>query len=77
MDDLQLRLEVLSLLREGKKIEAIKLFRARTGAQLKDAKDWVEKLAAENGIALKSGCLGMLLVGTLWFMTLVWLVVRM
>lgn len=64
-DDLQLRLELLALLRDGKKIDAIKLVRARTGAQLVDAKQQVERLAAENGIVTKSGCLGMLLFGTL------------
>jgi hypothetical protein len=74
LDDLQLRLELLALLREGKKIEAIKLLRTRTGAQLKDAKEQVEQLAAENGIVTKSGCMGMLLVSTLWLMlAFVWL----
>jgi ribosomal protein L7/L12 len=51
--------QVLELLRAGKKIAAIKLHRAQTGASLKDAKDAVETLAAEHGIASlpRSGCL--------------------
>jgi hypothetical protein len=36
---------VLDALRRGKKIEAIKEYRAATGAGLKDAKDFVEELA--------------------------------
>lgn len=63
-DELQLRVELLALLREGKKIDAIKLVRAKTGAQLVDAKQQVERLATENGIVTKSGCMGMFLVGT-------------
>jgi ribosomal protein L7/L12 len=38
--------DVLRLLREGKKIEAIKVYRERTGAGLKEAKDAVERLEA-------------------------------
>lgn len=36
--------EVVALLREGKKIQAIKAYRERTGAGLKEAKDAVETL---------------------------------
>ncbi|HVH25285.1 MAG TPA: ribosomal protein L7/L12 [Vicinamibacterales bacterium] len=35
---------VLDALRRGKKIEAIKAYRAATGADLKEAKDYVEEL---------------------------------
>lgn len=35
---------VLEALRRGKKIEAIKEYRAATGAGLKDAKEYVEEL---------------------------------
>jgi ribosomal protein L7/L12 len=37
--------EVTALLREGKKIQAIKAYRDRTGADLKEARDAVERLA--------------------------------
>ncbi|MGN9755770.1 ribosomal protein L7/L12 [Streptomyces sp. SD31] len=37
--------EVLALLRNGKKIEAIKVYREITGEGLKEAKDAVERLA--------------------------------
>jgi hypothetical protein len=42
--------EYLDLLRRGEKIEAIKLYRERTGAGLKEAKDAVEALGARHGI---------------------------
>jgi ribosomal protein L7/L12 len=49
--------EILELLRDGQKIRAIKLYRDRTGAGLKEAKDAVEALARSNGIpAGSSGC---------------------
>ena len=37
--------EVTALLREGKKIQAIKVYRENTGADLKEARDAVERLA--------------------------------
>ncbi|NBH08188.1 ribosomal protein L7/L12 [Amycolatopsis sp. SID8362] len=36
--------EVVALVRQGRKIQAIKVYRERTGADLKDAKDAVERL---------------------------------
>lgn len=36
--------EVVALVRQGRKIEAIKLYREKTGADLKTARDAVEKL---------------------------------
>jgi ribosomal protein L7/L12 len=36
--------EVTALVREGKKIQAIKVYRERTGADLKEARDAVERL---------------------------------
>jgi sulfopyruvate decarboxylase TPP-binding subunit len=36
--------QLLELVREGKKIEAIKLYRESTGVGLKEAKDFVESL---------------------------------
>ncbi|MBI5759325.1 MAG: ribosomal protein L7/L12 [Planctomycetales bacterium] len=54
--------DLLQLLREGEKIEAIKRHRGRTGAGLKESKDYVEALAARHGIAdPRVGCFGMLL----------------
>lgn len=50
--------QALTLLRAGKKIEAIKLWRERTGKGLKDSKDAVEALAHSHNIEVKSesGC---------------------
>jgi ribosomal protein L7/L12 len=54
---------LLDLLRAGQKIEAIKEYRQRTRAGLKDAKESVEALAAQHGIVSKSaGCAGMILL---------------
>jgi ribosomal protein L7/L12 len=41
--------EYLSLLREGKKIHAIKLYREHSGLDLKDAKDWIDNLQSKHG----------------------------
>ncbi len=55
--------ELLGLLASGRKIEAIKRHRARTGAGLKQSRETVERLAAGHGIAApRAGCLGMLLL---------------
>jgi ribosomal protein L7/L12 len=55
--------ELVSLLREGKKIAAIKRYREETGAGLKDAKDAVEEIARRLEItSQKAGCAGVLLV---------------
>jgi hypothetical protein len=40
---------IVELMRAGKKINAIKLYRERTGVGLKEAKDFVERLAGEQG----------------------------
>ena len=42
--------EILSLLREGKDVHAIKAYRDRTGSDLAVAKATVERLKAEHGI---------------------------
>jgi ribosomal protein L7/L12 len=53
--------EILALLRAGRKIEAIKLQRERTGSGLAEAKQAVETLAAAHGVTTPaSGCAGML-----------------
>jgi hypothetical protein len=55
--------QVLGLLRAGKKIEAIKIYRTKTGRDLKEAKDAVEALAKQNNIAAKgAGCASVLLI---------------
>jgi len=45
-----------ALLREGKKINAIKLYRRTHGVGLKEAKEIVDARAAELGIPAGSGC---------------------
>ncbi|MFO0892562.1 MAG: ribosomal protein L7/L12 [Isosphaeraceae bacterium] len=63
--DRPLQDELAALLRAGRKIEAIKLYRARTGAGLKEAKDAVERMgiAPDPGASRPgSGCLGVLLL---------------
>ncbi len=56
--------EIISLLQGGKKIAAIKLYREKTGVGLKEAKDFVEALAADQRIAApaRSGCLSVILL---------------
>jgi ribosomal protein L7/L12 len=56
--------QILDLMAAGQKIAAIKLYRERTGAGLKEAKDAVEGLAARHGIVAqnKTGCFGVLLL---------------
>ena len=43
--------EVLSWLREGKKVQAVKVVRAHTGLGLRESKEYVEALAPREGIA--------------------------
>jgi ribosomal protein L7/L12 len=68
-DDLER--QIVELLKAGKKISAIKLYREQTSLGLKEAKDAVEGLAASHGIApaARSGCFGavalLVLVGLL------------
>ncbi|MHB1038442.1 MAG: ribosomal protein L7/L12 [Pirellulales bacterium] len=55
--------EIVALMEQGRKIEAIKLYREKTGLGLKDAKEAVEAIAARHGIApSRSGCLGVVLL---------------
>ncbi len=55
--------QLLELLRAGRKIDAIKLYRKQTQAGLKEAKDAVEALAAEHGIVpQRAGCAAVLLL---------------
>lgn len=41
------RQQIADAIAAGRKIEAIKLYREATGCDLKDAKDFIEKLTAE------------------------------
>src|SRR5262245_51612226 len=43
--------QLLELLKQGQKIQAIKLYREKTGKGLKESKDAVEDLAAQHDIA--------------------------
>lgn len=49
------RQKMVTLLRESRKIEAIKLHRDRTGLGLKESKEAVELLARQSGIEMASG----------------------
>ena len=54
-----LEAELLRLLSRGEKLEAIKLYKDRSGAALIDAKQAVESLAARHGlVSQRVGCLG-------------------
>jgi len=54
--------QIVDLLQAGKKIEAIKLFRDKTGRGLAESKQAVEALASQHGIQSQgSGCAGALL----------------
>ncbi|MFH1923160.1 MAG: ribosomal protein L7/L12 [Planctomycetota bacterium] len=45
-------------LHEGRKIQAIKVYREKTGVGLKDAKEAVEAIAAKHGITAGQGAAG-------------------
>jgi hypothetical protein len=53
--------ELLQLLEAGRKLEAVKIYKQRTGVQLIEAKQAVEALGARHGIVPKGGgCAGVL-----------------
>jgi large subunit ribosomal protein L7/L12 len=56
--------EIAALLARGEKIQAIRVYRNRTGVGLKEAKDAVDAFAAQRGVAVPggSGCLGAIVV---------------
>ena len=56
------RMEIEKLLHEGKKIEAIKVYRNYTDSTLKEAKEAVESVASGMGIKLTTGCLTIILL---------------
>jgi len=47
---------LVELLKQGQKIEAIKRYRERTGAGLKESKEAVESLTRQSGLPVGSGC---------------------
>ncbi len=54
--------DVLGALRAGRKIEAIKIYREKTGVGLAEAKKAVEAMGTEHGITPQSsGCAGVVL----------------
>lgn len=62
--DVELEKQVQSLLEQGRKIEAVKLYKDTTGVALIEAKQAVESLAARPGLATpRTGCFGVLMVG--------------
>ncbi len=67
------RVEIERLLHEGKKIEAIKVYRSYADATLKEAKEAVESVASGMGIKLTTGCLPALLFLTLTLLFIVWI----
>jgi hypothetical protein len=53
----------MGLLRQGKKIEAIKVLRERTGVGLAEAKQTIDAIDATiEGGKRRSGCLGMIVL---------------
>ncbi len=56
------RMEIEKFLSQGKKIEAIKVYRKHTDVTLKQAKEAVESVASGMGIKLTTGCLTLLLL---------------
>jgi ribosomal protein L7/L12 len=55
--------EIMSLLRQGKKIEAIKVLRERTGVGLAEAKQTIDAIDATiEGGKRRSGCAGMIVL---------------
>jgi ribosomal protein L7/L12 len=56
--------EVVALLEQGEKIRAIRLYRERTGADLKASKEAVEELGRRRGLVVSrgAGCFGVILV---------------
>ena len=54
---------IVECLKSGSKIEAIKLYRERSGTDLRTAKDAVEEIAAKFDLpASRSGCASVILV---------------
>lgn len=60
--DADLEADVRRLLGNGEKIKAAKLYKERTGASLREAKQAIEAVATRHGIAVEdTGCSGVLI----------------
>ena len=60
--DADLEADVLRLLGNGEKIKAAKLYKDRTGASLREAKQAIEAVAVRHGVAVQdTGCSGVLI----------------
>ena len=62
--DNQFHQTLVSLLKQGRKIDAIKVYREVTGAGLKQSKDVIESIAARYGLSSsqRTGCLGLIVL---------------
>jgi ribosomal protein L7/L12 len=62
--DSSLQQTLVSLLQQGRKIDAIKVFREVTGSGLKESKDAIESIAARHGLSgsQRTGCLGLIVL---------------
>lgn len=75
--DANLKADLWALIQNGQKIEAIQLYRQRTGESMKTAKDVVEALAREHGVVpARAGCFGLILLCLAFPTLLVFLVAR-
>lgn len=64
-DDFEFAIQIVTLLRRGDRIEAVKLYRDRFRVDLRGAKEAVERIGEQNRIPASSGsgCLGVILLG--------------
>jgi len=61
--DANLKADLWALIQNGQMIEAIQLYRQRTGESIKRAKDAVEALARERGVVpARAGCFGLIVL---------------
>ena len=54
--------QLVNLLRQGQKIQAVKLYRERSGLGLKEAHEYVQSLAQQNNILLKTSASGVVVL---------------
>ena len=70
----QFERELTQLVADGRKLEAIKQYRERTGCGLRDSKEAVEQLAVRQGVITKSsGCASVLLLLLMLAASLAWI----
>ncbi len=63
--------DVIRVLRTGKYVEAVKMVRYRSGLALKEAKQYVDSLAARNRIPVSTGSSKMLVVAVIAILIMV------